>query len=169
MAPTDISGHRFGRLVALHRNGIKGTRTAWAVRCDCGIEKTVALQDLVRGKAQSCGCLQSEYLKSDKHADFCRSISHAKPLKHGKSGSPIHAVWKAMIQRCTNPKAHDFRFYGALGVSVCDRWRDFRNFYADMGEPNGLTLDRENPSGNYEPDNCRWATWETQRSNKRAA
>lgn len=57
----------------------------------------------------------------------------------------------------------------ALGVKICDRWREFENFYADMGEPNGLTLDRIDPFGGYEPENCRWATWETQRENKRSA
>lgn len=83
------------------------------------------------------------------------------------SRTPVHAVWKAMIQRCANPKAHDYRWYGALGVEVCERWRSFENFYADMGEPNGLTLDRINPMGDYKPSNCRWASWETQRMNKR--
>lgn len=74
-----------------------------------------------------------------------------------------------MIARCDKPDNHDYRWYGALGVKICDRWREFENFYADMGEPNGLTLDRINPTGDYEPDNCRWATWETQRENKRSA
>lgn len=73
-----------------------------------------------------------------------------------------------MLQRCANPNCHDYRWYGKLGVKVCERWLSFENFYADMGEPNGLTLDRINPAGNYEPSNCRWATWETQRDNKRS-
>ena len=72
-----------------------------------------------------------------------------------------------MIQRCTNPRNHDYRWYGALGVKVCDRWRQFENFYADMGAPNGLTIERREVTGDYEPDNCYWATWEVQRANKR--
>ena len=73
-----------------------------------------------------------------------------------------------MHERCRNPNNHDYRWYGALGVRVCERWASFENFYADMGEPNGLTLDRIDPRGNYEPENCRWATWDVQRVNKRA-
>lgn len=72
-----------------------------------------------------------------------------------------------MRQRCLNPKNADYRYYGARGVMVCDRWADFRNFYADMGEPNGLTLERRDNNGHYEPGNCYWATMDEQRANKR--
>lgn len=73
-----------------------------------------------------------------------------------------------MRQRCANPKAVSWKYYGALGVNVCDRWQTFANFLADMGEaPADRTLDRINPCGNYEPGNCRWATPKEQASNKR--
>lgn len=74
-----------------------------------------------------------------------------------------------MRQRCTNPSAPNWKNYGGRAITVCDRWKDFRNFLADMGpRPVGKTLDRfPNPSGNYEPGNCRWATPKEQRANRR--
>ena len=71
-----------------------------------------------------------------------------------------------MIRRCTKPKTAFFERYGGRGITVCDRWYLFENFLADMGEkPVGLTLDRINNSGDYEPGNCRWATWQEQNRN----
>ena len=75
-----------------------------------------------------------------------------------------------MRQRCNNPNNRDYRLYGALGVRVCERWDSFENFRVDMGEcPTGMSLDRIEPSGNYEPKNCRWATSIAQANNKRAS
>ena len=164
----DATNQRFGRLVALRRAPSRGKRTFWLFRCDCGSEKEAAFAHVKAGRIRSCGCLLTEILHSAEHRAHCAAAAR-KPRTHGKSRTPVHAVWKAMVQRCCNPKAHDYRFYGALGVKVCERWRKFENFYADMGEPKGLTLDRKDPAGDYGPDNCRWATWDVQRQNKRAA
>jgi hypothetical protein len=73
-----------------------------------------------------------------------------------------------MRKRCQDPNAHNFKYYGAVGVTVCKRWGTFVNFLADMGQrPEGKTLDRKNPNGNYTPRNCRWATPAEQRNNRR--
>ena len=82
-------------------------------------------------------------------------------------GTPTHNTWKMMVQRCCNPNHQAFNRYGGAGITVCERWKTFANFLADMGErPDGKTLDRINGKGNYEPGNCRWATWEEQHANK---
>lgn len=89
---------------------------------------------------------------------------------HGLSQTRTYEAWKHMIQRCTNPHAKHFSYYGGRGITVCERWlSSFENFLADMGErPPGLTLDRyPDNDGNYEPDNCRWATWTQQAANRR--
>jgi hypothetical protein len=74
-----------------------------------------------------------------------------------------------MLQRCSNPARADWPRYGGRRIAVCDRWRRFENFLADMGAcPEDLTLDRIDNNGNYEPGNCRWTTWEQQVRNRRS-
>lgn len=75
-----------------------------------------------------------------------------------------------MLTRCRNPKGEDFKDYGGRGITVCERWLDFRNFFEDMGpRPDGSSIDRIDVNGNYEPGNCRWATAIEQRANRRDA
>jgi hypothetical protein len=163
----DITGQRFGRLVAVQKTMPRRLRTFWRFRCDCGVEKEIDSNHVRHGRIQSCGCYLAEVLRSEEHRQHCQAMAKL-PRTHGMSRTPVHAVWKTMWERCRNPKCHDYRWYGALGVKVCDRWASFENFYADMGEPNGLTLDRIDPRGNYEPKNCRWTSWDVQRANKRS-
>lgn len=86
----------------------------------------------------------------------------------GRNTSSTFHVWAAMIQRCTNPRNRDWGLYGGRGITVCERWRIFAHFLADMGEaPEGLTLDRRDNDGNYEPGNCRWVTPFEQVHNRR--
>jgi hypothetical protein len=87
-------------------------------------------------------------------------VPHPSRGAGGMSGTATHRSWSAMMQRCFNSKLRDYKSYGAKGITVCERWQIFLNFFADMGErPAGTTLDRyPNPAGNYEPGNCRWAT-----------
>ena len=90
-------------------------------------------------------------------------------LKHGMEGTPIYCCWFRMLARCENPKDPGYKWYGGRGIKVCERWHDFRNFYADVGDrPDGLTLDRwPDNDGGYGPGNWRWASWQEQQNNRR--
>jgi hypothetical protein len=90
-------------------------------------------------------------------------------MTHGRSGSPTHKTWCAIVQRCTNPKNPNWNDYGGRGISVCDRWRNsFEAFLTDMRErPPSLTIERKNNDGNYEPNNCVWASRDVQGRNRR--
>ena len=93
---------------------------------------------------------------------------HARKRGDRRGGSQTYYIWAAMVQRCTNPNNKSWKWYGARGITVCDRWLTFENFLADMGEkPAGRSIDRIDNDGNYEPSNCRWATASQQVKNRR--
>lgn len=97
------------------------------------------------------------------------TLNLGKRFKHGMCGTRTRQSWVSMKRRCYNKNAHNYKWYGGRGIKVCDRWKDsFLNFLEDMGErPPGMTLDRKDPGGDYEPGNCRWADSHTQRVNRR--
>lgn len=161
----DIAGNRYGRLIAIAPAG-KDRRRAimWRCRCDCGNEAVICGTSLRNGHTRSCGCLHDE-LSAVRCAEVGRSTR-----THGQSRrTPTYISWEGMHQRCAGSKGPESaRYYADRGVTVCERWRSFENFLADMGErPDGKTLDRTDPYGNYEPSNCRWATPKEQRANRR--
>lgn len=98
-------------------------------------------------------------------------VRKLKP-RHGHCGrrnqSPTYNSWKSMLNRCFWIKHTNYPNYGGRGITVCERWLKFENFYTDMGpRPEGCTLDRKNNDGNYEPSNCKWSTVIEQHSNTR--
>lgn len=161
----DLSGEKFGRLTAIsHAGKSNHGRSLWLCLCDCGNEKVIAQRSLIAGYTKSCGCYQKEV------ASITAPKRNKENAKHGMAGTKVYRVWHMMLQRCNNAKNKDFIHYGGRGVSVCAEWFDFRSFYRDMGDiPSpGMTIERVNNDGNYEPSNCIWATRKQQRLNQRA-
>lgn len=157
----DRTGQRYGRLVVVDRDvaagpASRGKRVRWICRCECGTVLSCTGHDLASGDVRSCGCLHRDDLR-ERHRN------------HGLVRTGAHSSWAAAKARCYDPKHTAYASYGGRGIQMCERWRnDFRAFLSDMGErPAGTSIDRVNPDGHYEPQNCRWATPETQATNKR--
>lgn len=128
----------------------------YIVKCECGTVKPMRY-DVIK-KYISCGCEAKKRLKLGPKA--C--------IKHAMADTKIYKVWTTMKARCTNPNLKSFKNYGARGITVCERWRSFENFYADMGDPpKGYTIDRINNDLGYYKENCRWATYKEQAQNQR--
>lgn len=123
------------------------------VRCSCGELRVITEDSFKRGTYKSCG--------HDKYTNNHSRALNGKPSK-------TYVSWQSMKTRCLNPKASDYPRYGGRGIGICEEWLDFTTFLKDMGErPEGMTLERIDPCGNYSKANCRWATYKTQRANQR--
>lgn len=155
----ELTGQKFGLLTVIKRKeNDKWRNSQWLCQCDCGNIIKVGGANLKIGRTKSCGCLWNKSIMGTKS-------------KHGYSYSKIYQVWKNMKGRCLNPYSPLWKYYGSRGITVCERWVcSFENFLEDMGEqPEGLTLDRKDNNGNYEPSNCRWTTHTEQMRNSRQA
>lgn len=143
----DETGNRFGRLVVIQKVTSKDKSGAWWLcLCDCGATIELSSNKLRTEHTKSCGCLK-------------RDIAHTINRRHGMSRTRTYKTWKEMRARCAKPQKWQYKYYGAKGINVCKRWESFELFYADMGDrPEGTSIDRINPEGDYEPTNCRWAT-----------
>jgi CDGSH-type Zn-finger protein len=153
----DLVGKKFNRLTVLSKDiRERKKRTYWNVICDCGVEKSVRGENLVNGQLKSCGC-------------FHREVQATRHIKHNMSHSTEYTIWENMIARCGKSTHKAYKNYGARGIVVSDEWKDFANFFEDMGKRPSLkhTLDRIDNSKNYCKENCRWATWNEQARNKR--
>lgn len=148
-------GEKFGRLTVISRNT---KEKKWTCICECGNTVSVIASNLNKGNTKSCGCLQ-------------RDIRSITGKKHGMEGTKIYHVWKSMKQRCFNSNHKSFKYYGGRGITVCDEWKnDFQAFYdwaMANGYKEGLTIDRIDANGNYEPSNCEWVTQKQNNSHRR--
>lgn len=150
----DITGHKYGKLLVIGRSGMLNGRVSWLCRCDCGGDVVVTGNNLRTGNTIACGCGR---------------FGNTKAKTHGLTGTPEYRSWQAMFKRCDNPNSEAYHHYGGRGIGICERWKEFTNFLADMGHRPSMqhSLDRKDNDGNYEPGNCRWATKEEQARNQR--
>ena len=162
----NLIGQRFGMLrVTGHAriNGVKG----WATICDCGGTSEVVTGALRSGNTKSCGCQKANGVKTE-NARRAKTGEHPSKT-HGYHAHPMHAIWRMMVHRCTEPSYEKYKDYGGRGITVCHEWLDFTRFLADMGDrPAGHSLERRDNDLGYCKDNCYWATAKEQARNRRS-
>ena len=159
----DLAGKTFGKLSVLEFIGRPPNHgdSLWRCICACGKESLVRGYNLKAGYSRSCGCaIAPALLKSN--------------ITHGKYNTPERRVWTGVKTRCFNSNEKTWKHYGGRGITVCGRWlgeNGFSNFLADMGKRPSpkYSIERKNVNGNYEPDNCCWATKNEQMRNRRDA
>ena len=154
-----LIGKRFGRLVVKKQTEQrKSGEIVWECLCDCGNITTGSTGQLNQGKKQSCGCL-------------ARESSAKRATKHGLVKTRVYRIYRHILDRCLNTNHVHYKNYGGRGITICQLWLDdFVNFYnwaIANGYQDGLSIDRIDVNGNYEPDNCRWSSNVEQSNNTR--
>ena len=149
----------FSRLTVLSLVGTnKYKQRVWLCQCECGNRTQVPTLDLNSGNTKSCGCLS-------------REKASQRFTKHGYSRTRLYHIWSNMRHRCYDSKSENYKWYGLLGIAMCDAWRDnfliFQTWAMSSGYRDDLTIDRyPDRNGNYEPGNCRWVTMTEQARNR---
>lgn len=152
----DLTGRKYGRLTAIKSvERDKNNHYKWLCRCECGNEKIIYAHSLRNDVTKSCGCLSKEI------------ISEVNST-HGMTDTPIHYSWLFMRGVCNNSNNKQYKDYGGRGITICDRWLKFENFYEDIGErpSKDHRFGRKDVNGNFELSNCKWVTIKEQNNNK---
>lgn len=152
----DLTNKRFSNLVVIERakdQNLSRNHTYWLCKCGCGNTTVVASEHLRNGRIKSCGCWRK-----------------TKLVTHGKTKTKLYKVWRGIVDRTSLKSSRSYKNYGALGIKMCEDWRNnFESFHSwamASGYKQGLSIDRIDPKGNYEPENCRWTDMKTQQNNR---